>query len=51
MREKIYNHPMRMFHLHRHKVKVREIEVLGNIDTTKGFNNRFLVKMSLIRNC
>ena len=42
---------MRMLHLQRHKVKVREIEVFGNIDTTQGFNNRFLTKMSLTRKC
>ena len=51
MREKIYNHPKRMLHLQRHKIKVREIEVFGNIDTTQGFNNRLLTKMSLIHRC
>ena len=41
MRGKIYNHPMRMLHLQRHKVKVREIEVLGILTQLKGLTIDF----------
>ena len=31
MREKIYNQPMRRFHLQRHKDKARDTEVFGKV--------------------